>query len=78
MKEKVQMADIKGAAGPQKAESIIEALTPDQRDRLQDFIGVLLAKKKGALSKADVLHYAANLPPEDIAPFTDFLQAIRK
>ena len=49
-------------------------LTTEQRDRLQNFLEVILASKEGNATEADVMRCIVNLPKEDIQPFTEILQ----
>lgn len=64
------------AVGLQEAGRKIAALTPEQQDRLQDFLEVILASKERQATEADVVRCILGLPQEDIQPFTDILQAI--
>ncbi len=51
-------------------------LTTEQRDRLQNFLEVILASKEGNATEADVMRCIVNLPKEDIQPFTEILQTM--
>ena len=55
----------------------ISALTPEQRERLQIFLEVVLIHKAGKASEADVMSYIMDLPQEDIQPFASIMKSMQ-
>lgn len=51
----------------------LQALSVDQRDRLQGFLKVLLANKEERATDADVMRCIVDLPQESVIAFTDIL-----
>lgn len=62
----------------EKVAGLIAALLPDQRERLNGFLELLLAWKDGKATERSVASFICNLPQGDIKPFTEILEAIRQ
>lgn len=60
-----------------KAEHLITTLNPEQRDRLLNFLEILLVNREGQATEAEVMRYMLNLPQKDVQPFTDIMMALQ-
>lgn len=62
----------------QDLERKILALAPEQQDKLQRFLDVLLASKTGEATELDLVRFISDLPQEDAQAFTDIIKVIKE